>query len=845
MAYLDDATLSAGADFLRRFRPCVCNYAVNFRLSLTSGQYFITPDGQYSTWFGDGRPGFPPYGLDPSELIPFGGRWFIGTETDCANKLDSDLALLARSGFNTLRIVGISPTFDSGGLTYGIAPIAYASLSSYLLLLKALLSKMASHDLKAILLIGNGNQWQQPELWRQFLRDVCGALSDNPTVLAYDLYNEPAWSYPTGPLTPVIDKLATSHWVADSYWTIKSVAPRHLVTLGMTTPEDVFEWDPALIQVDFVSHHFYAGANAGTMSPVATAMDEIASMLYWAKETSVRSWIIGETGFAGKDRTNYPFPVDSGVGSEPDQKAYVDFTLQRSLDCGCDGYSWWEYQEIKAGNDFTDYMGLVTKTNLDPTNMLVASEQQKPALSSFSAYEGLAPNPAAAVKPANYANPDVATLIYPVLAGTVFDQAGQPVLDASVRCKLDNGNARVFWTLSESGGSFTLFASDNSSGGVSSSYAYVSKPGYSIVNPTVAPNNCVLEAWRDASWSRRWMASDPGKLKFFQNSGAPLEWLVSPTDRFYVGDFDGDGSEELLCVQTGALSGNEMAMLKFDGSWRLAWTYNPSKGSGIYPYRQQLVVGDFDGDGADEVLGTDVGGNWLTLFKYQSSDWQWVWSNYPLNPNHPLKPYRNSLIAGNFNGGGGDFLLGSADGWTTLFQFSATKNDWQWIDSDYGPQNKMPLKDVRPYVGKLMVGDFDGDGRDEVLGLDSSGSWVTLFGMRSSDLLQWLTSNYGSAEAAMTGMVPYLANCVVGRFDGPGCDRVLAISSQSAMFGFDGEDFQRTWSSIGHTFAGLSVAGTERLFSFRARKEMPAYLLIIPTSGIASMIAFDPILTRR
>jgi len=569
-------------------------------------------------------------------------------------------------------------------------------------------------------------------------------------------------------------------------------------------------------------------------------------MFYWAKEISLRPWIIGETGFAGKDRNSTSIPswqknnyVDPKVGSEPDQKDYVDFTLQRSLDCGCDGYSWWQYQETKAGNDFCDYMGLVTPTNLDPTQPSVASEQQKPALSSFSLYQGLVPNPAGAVKPANYANPDVTFQTVQVGTGKVVDQTGQPLPDASVRFKLEGNHPDVFSTFSGSDGSFTFLAS---SVGSISGYAHVSKPGYSVVDPRVTPS--VLEAWRDSSWSRRWMASDPGKLKFFPKSGASLDWLVSPNDRLYVGDFDGDGSEELLCVQIGALSGDKMIMLKFDGSWRLAWTYNPSKGSGIYPYRQQLVVGDFDGDGADEVLGTDAAGNWLTLFKYQNSDWQWAWSNYPANPNHPLKPYRNSLKAGNFNGAGGDFLLGVASGWITLFQFSKTKNDWQWIDSDYGPQNKLPLKDVRPYMSNLVVGDFDGDGRDEVLGFSGNtpGSWVTLFGMPTAGSLQWLTSNSGSAEAAMSGIVPYLGKCVVGRFDGPGRDRILGISSHSAMFGFDGEDFQRTWGSTGHMFAGLSVAGADRLFSFRPRKEMPAYLLIIPTTGKASMIAFDPVL---
>jgi hypothetical protein len=289
-----------------------------------------------------------------------------------------------------------------------------------------------------------------------------------------------------------------------------------------------------------------------------------------------------------------------------------------------------------------------------------------------------------------------------------------------------------------------------------------------------------------------------------------------------------------------------MVMLRFDGHWTVEWTNkgDPAEGSGIYPYRQRMVVGDFDGDGADEVLGIGATGDWLTLFKYQNGNWNWI-SSTGGNQQHALLPYAHNLHAGNFNGSGGELLLGVA-GWTTIFRFDSGKNDWEWVDSDYGKTNDPthPLSAFRPYASQFMIGDFDGDGRDEVLGVpgSGSGSWVTLFGVRATGSMEWLISNSGNDTAVVSGIVPYKNKAIVGRFDGPARDRVLGLAGHSAMFGLHGEDFQRMWDSVRMKLAGLDVTAADKVFAFRPLRAMPDYLLVIPDSITkASLLAFDPV----
>jgi hypothetical protein len=833
---------------------------VQFRRSLASGAYFITPHPGYSTQRSAAPPQndpndtihplSPPYGLGSEEMtvpdIISWGIWYIGTETECEQKLDRDLALLVCSGFNAVRIVGIGPLMESSGLNYNITPRADASLNEYLDLLSKLLSKVASHGLKAILLLGSNSpntaQWEQPDLYREFLVDVCTEVGEHPGLLAYDLYNEPAWNYPWFPST---NKMVTSHWVADSYWTIKSVSPNALVTIGLTHPSDSGSWDPNLIPVDFISYHFYPGKPLYGDPPVAHAINQMASMYYWAKQTSMRPWIIGETALAGTDNPD-PSVTKGWWLNEADQKTFADGTLKKSLDCGCDGYSWWQYQEVRW-NDGSDYMGLVTR--LDPNPAI--SEQKKPTFFSFGSYGGLSREPQNAVKPAIYDNLDKHPV--EILRGNVFDGDGKPLADASILAKrpvsTGSPDSNCYSTLSALDGSFSLKAPPST---LPIIWAEANKPGYGVVDPQIDLNNVVLEAWRDDTWSRRWIASAPGKLNV---TTASSDWVIDPTDAFYVGDFDGDGAHELLCAQTLGSTGDFMAMLRFNGFWTIEWTNerDPSKGGGIYPYRQRMVVGDFDGDGADEVLGIGPQGDWLTLFKYQNGDWQWI-SSTGGNAQHALRPYANNLHAGNFNGSGGELLLG-IDAWTTFFRFDTGKNDWEWVDSDYGKTNDPahPLSAFRPYASQFMIGDFDGDGRDEILGIagTGAGSWVTLFGIRGAGSLQWLTSNSASDAVVLSGIVPYRSKAVVGCFDGLTRDRVVGFAGHSALFGFDrenleaGGDFQRIWGSDQMKLAGLSITAADKIIPFRPLRTMPSYLLVVPDSTTkASLIAFDPILRQ-
>ncbi|MCC6384321.1 MAG: T9SS type A sorting domain-containing protein [Bacteroidia bacterium] len=128
-------------------------------------------------------------------------------------------------------------------------------------------------------------------------------------------------------------------------------------------------------------------------------------------------------------------------------------------------------------------------------------------------------------------------------------------------------------------------------------------------------------------------------------------------------------------------------------------------------------VGDYDGDGKDELLGNDNNG-WTTLFKFTNGNWQWVWSDNG-NASDPIRPYKDKFYAGDFNSDGKDELFGCdlPNGWITTFKWNDSNFIWDW--SDYGSNHA-----IRQYRTNMLPGDFDGDDKVEVLGFDG---WLTLF----------------------------------------------------------------------------------------------------------------------
>lgn len=576
------------------FQPLVCNYLTQFTKDYNNNTYYLSPNWNYSDNWGYPNTGGP-------------GR-FIYSSTDdkgvSITKVGKDMARIKNMGFNTIRVF-VQPDNNNG-----VLEVPTGSYTSYFSIIDQLLDSANTYDLKVILVVGPKKSWEIHASFKSYLEIISNHFKNNSTILGYDLYNEPFNDYSHN---NVNDKYKISNWVSEWCHTIRKHDINHLITIGLTHPENSIAWDPLVMPIDFVSFHFYAWTEN-----LQTSKDRIQAYLYWASRTIKMPWIIGEIGYSGTN--TFIIDPDALVGSENDQANFATTTMQKSLDCNCQGYSWWQYQEINWQNPWEDYLGLIN--NYGPSGF--ANETNKQAASVFSSYSSMSGNASNCTKPSNYYN------IYNYsnidLTGRVLDNWGIPVKNAVIiGWKNVNGNWPYYITYSDDNGYFIL---RSNTPGYNIQTLWISLPGYSTVkasNP-ISGLNYSIKPINFNRWTKKWTNDANNKID---------GWYVLDTDQFFFADFDGNGQDELLCTQNKNTGNNYMTMLYYNNSsadWDWGWSNSGNGWIGPWYKRNidRFFTGDFNGDGKSDLLCMQVTNNntdWWSLLKFNNNQWSYLTNN--------------------------------------------------------------------------------------------------------------------------------------------------------------------------------------------------------------------------
>ncbi len=202
-----------------------------------------------------------------------------------------------------------------------------------------------------------------------------------------------------------------------------------------------------------------------------------------------------------------------------------------------------------------------------------------------------------------------------------------------------------------------------------------------------------------------WMASSTGTSFVTTNWGAYKHY--SGIKDVQVGDFDG-------------INGDDLAVMGSTGSW-----WNALSASDKFVNRkwsdwdtdrgvQQIQVGDFDGDGKDDIaglFGKRAKKDWVVGLSNGSKFEEQKWTSWKVTKS------LDNVMVGDFNNDGKDDIAGlftGANWWVGLSGNNSFNNE-QWAKWSFASSG----------LTNLEVTDVDGDGDDDIVGEDSSGHrWV-------------------------------------------------------------------------------------------------------------------------
>lgn len=307
----------------------------------------------------------------------------------------------------------------------------------------------------------------------------------------------------------------------------------------------------------------------------------------------------------------------------------------------------------------------------------------------------------------------------------------------------------------------------------------------------IDPNNSQYSDWVK-TWSndrnRRWIGT----------------WYLNNGDKKVVGDFDNDDDEEILFMSKGGWCNMIDYSCNEGSDWHHMWS-NFGNGT-IYTWlmhkNDKYFAGDFDGDGISELLSISHNSSWATLqeFNPSANNWSFKWSNYGNGKIYGWRINKSSdkyIIDDFTNDGKDDLLCISSGGWASLLTFvnGSFQPVWHNGGNNYLEGGSTPANSSYTYLS----GDFNDNGTTDLLAF--TGTWVTMIDFNTATgVWNWKWSQFGVNHFANMYILPLNSQQKMfsGNFDQDDKIEVFNLNNTwSATADWNGSTFQQNWNNGG------------------------------------------------